>query len=94
MLADPITSIPGLLTVADPGTQLEVQADSQGAILTVSAADGRPGLRFEVDLDTAVGYWQPGIRADRALPADWLAPQITSLVRSAPIGVLYDAAGT
>ena len=48
MLADPITSTPGLLTVADPGTQLEVQADSQGAILTVSAADGRPGLRLFV----------------------------------------------
>jgi alpha-galactosidase len=94
MRADPTTAITGLrFGPADPGTHLDAAPTPEGVLLTASAVDGSPSVRIEVDLGAAVGYWHPGIRGDRVLPPEWIEPQVTSLVRSAPVGVLYDAAG-
>lgn len=79
--------------VADSGTGLELLSQTpRRALVTASSATGRPGLTAEVDLADAVGYWSPTAQ-HVPLPPDWEAPVITSLVSSAPLGVLYNAAG-
>lgn len=76
------------------GTRLDcIQVSSSTLQVTASAPNGRPGVRLEVDLGDAVAYWQPGGRGARALPPDWSERSTTSLVESAPLGVLHDAAG-
>jgi alpha-galactosidase len=95
MINDSLPAIPDLtLLRPDTGTQLTTRVvDATAVELTTRAANGSPGLRFEVDLADAVGYWQPGLRGARTLPPDWAAPTVTSLVLSAPAGALYNAAG-
>lgn len=89
-----VTEIPGLrFAPADAGTHLVATQTPDGLQLTASAADGLVAVRVEVDLADAVGYWRPGIRGALALPSDWFGPLPASLVNSAPLGVLYDAAG-
>ena len=87
--------IPNLtLLEADPGTALKARSASGAMVeLTASAVDGLPGLRLEVDLGAAVAYWHPGLRTERVLTPDWAGQAETSLVQSAPVGALYDAAG-
>ena len=80
---------------ADPTTQLRLtEHDGQVVEFVASSTDRGLGVRFEVDLGDAVGYWYPGLRGARALPADWGPSELTSLVRAAPAGVLYTSAGT
>lgn len=95
MSPDGLEAIPGLtLFRPDHGTQVSVTATGAHVVeVTATAESGVPGVRVEVDLADAVGYWHPGIRGAAALPADWAGPVVTSLVRSAPAGALYDAAG-
>lgn len=83
------------LTVFEPGPGTRVTArDLPAAVeLTLSAADGLPALRLEVDLGAATAYWHPGHRTERVLTPDWAGQGETSLVQSAPVGVLYDAGG-
>ena len=87
--------IPNLtLLAADPGTEVTARSLPSAMVeLTASADDGLPGLRLEVDLGAAVTYWHPGLRTERVLTPDWAGQAETSLVQSAPVGVLYDAAG-
>jgi alpha-galactosidase len=94
-LIEPTALIPGLTVLqADPGTDVRIEVSARGAVeLTASATDGLPGLRVEVDLADAVAYWHPGLRGKRALPADWEAATVTSLVQSAPVGALYNTGG-
>ena len=89
------SAIPGLMLLEpDAGTVLTTRpADSRRVEVTASGSARSPGLRLEVDLQTAVAYWHPGLRGGRALPADWAGSSVTSLVQSAPVGALYDAAG-
>lgn len=78
----------------DAGTRLAAKVLGTNAVeLTASAADGLPGMRVEVELGDAVGYWHPEQRAMRALSPDWAGRTTTSLVRSAPVGALYTATG-
>lgn len=102
--AIPISTDDGTLTSAsggtvgvrlepDPSTRLELRSDGSSMEVTATGAGGLPGVRIEVDLAEAVGYWQPGGRGERVLPADWSGSTTTSLVRSAPIGAVYDASG-
>lgn len=90
-----LDSVPGL-TLLRPaaGTTLTTDPVGPGVLeITLSAPDGRPRVRVEVDLADAVAYWQPGGRGSRPLPADWAAPTTVSLIRSAPVGALYGADG-
>ena len=95
MIHDATEIVAGLrLMHAESGTRLITRlAEGPVVELTASASDGLPGLHVEVDLADAVGYWYPGLRGRRALPPDWAGPSVTSLVQSAPVGVLYNAAG-
>ena len=78
----------------DEGTDIRVSRLRDGLVeLTASSEQGLPGLRLEVDLADGVGYWQPGLRSPCALPPDWVLPTVTSLVQSAPVGALHNAAG-
>jgi len=93
-----LTALPDLLGLRllrpDPGTATAVQVLEPGRVeLALSAADGRPGLRLELDLADAVGYWHPTASGSRPLPPDWAGQTVTSLVASAPLGALHDAAG-
>ncbi|MGJ6979507.1 glycoside hydrolase family 36 protein [Aestuariimicrobium soli] len=56
---------------------------------------GQP-FEFEVELPlgAGVGFWTPDSRGHRTLPPDWAHRTTTSLVQSAPVVVLHDAAGT
>lgn len=58
----------------------------------------QPGQPFEVEFDlplgAGVGLWTPDSRGHRTLPPDWAQRTTTSLVQSAPVVVLHDAAGT
>jgi alpha-galactosidase len=95
MIDTAIEAVPGLrLLRAHPGTEL-VLATVEGRVveLAASSATGLPGVRIEVDLADAVGHWHAGLRDARTLPPDWVGPNVTSLVQSAPIGALYNAAG-
>ena len=80
-----IDAIPGLALLPDAATELTVrQLSGSVAEVTATAAHGLPGVRLEVDLGSAVAYWQPGPRTTRTLPPDWADPTVTSLVNSAP----------
>jgi alpha-galactosidase len=84
------------LTVLQPSETTELGCrllDQHVVELSAWANDSRPSLRLEVDLADAAGYWQPGGRTHRLLPADWVGPTLTSLVQSAPVGALYNASG-
>jgi len=88
--------IPNLsVFVPGPGTSVTVRDRPASAVveLTLSAADGMPALHLEVDLGAASAYWHPGHRTERVLTPDWAGEGETSLVQSAPVGALYDAAG-
>ena len=78
-----------------PDTKLIIEpSDRVGVSITLTAPAGAElSLRIEVELNDAIGYWHPTQRSMRSLPADWAGQSVTSLVNSAPIGVLYDAAG-
>lgn len=95
LLDDAAGAIPAITQIrVDPGTRLTTSTLGPAAIeLTASAAGGRPALQVEVDLADAVGYWHPNRRSMRALPPDWTEPTVTSLVNSAPVGAIYNAAG-
>jgi alpha-galactosidase len=68
--------------------------DGSTVEVRLSAPPGAPlGVHFEVELAAAVGYWHPTAGIQRTLVADWGGRAATSLVQSAPIGVLHDAAG-
>jgi alpha-galactosidase len=68
--------------------------DGSTADIRLSAPSGAPlGVHFEVELGSAVGYWHPAAGVERTLVPDWGGRTTTSLVRSAPVGVLHDAAG-
>jgi len=90
-----VSVIPNLTRLQpDPGTDVTSRSLGEAMVeLTISAVDGLPGLRLEVDLGAAVAYWQPGRRTERALAPDWAGRAETSLVQSAPTGALYDGAG-
>ncbi|HET9648918.1 MAG TPA: glycoside hydrolase family 36 protein [Microlunatus sp.] len=92
----PTHDLPGLTELtAAAGTTLTAHRVAADVLeITLSAPDGRPRMRAEIDLVDVVAYWQPGGRGPRPLPADWSAPSITSLIRSAPVGVLYRPDGT
>jgi alpha-galactosidase len=90
-----LPDLPGL-RLARPAAGTTATATTTGSGLVevaLSADDGRPGLRLEVDLADAVGYWHPMASGSHPLPPDWSGPTVTSLVRSAPLGALHDAAG-
>jgi alpha-galactosidase len=76
-----------------PHTELITEpADEVGVPITLIAPAGAEvSVRIEVELSDAVGYWHPTQRSMRSLPADWAGQAVTSLVNSAPIGVLYNA---
>lgn len=75
------------------GTHVSLRSVGEGvAEVLASAADGLPRVVVEVDLADAIGYWSPRQGAS-ALPADWMPPTVTSVVSSAPLGVLYNSAG-
>ena len=48
---------------------------------------------LQAPLGDAAGYWFPALGTYRGLPADWLGTDAFSSIRSAPVGVLYDADG-
>ena len=84
------------LTVLQPSATTELSCellDGDLVQVNASADDRRPSVRLEVDLADAAGYWQPAGRSHRLLPPDWAGSTVTSLVRSAPVGALYDASG-
>jgi alpha-galactosidase len=95
LLDDVAGVIPAITRIrVDPGTTLATSTLGPAVIeLTASAAGGRPALQVQVDLADAVGYWHPDRRSMRALPPDWTEPTVTSLINSAPIGAVYNAAG-
>ncbi|RPK37649.1 Melibiase [Streptomyces sp. ADI92-24] len=83
-----------LRTPADSATLTLSQDDAAGTEALVTAtADGTVTLRLDVPLGDAVGFWHPDAGWERTLPADWSAWRGLSLVRSAPVGCLYDTAG-
>lgn len=90
------TQLNGLVTLRpDEGTDLTVVPVRDGLVeVRASSQPGLPGVRLEVDLADAVGYWQPGHRSAHALPPDWRPPTVTSLVQSAPVGALHNSDGT
>jgi alpha-galactosidase len=93
--AQPV-NLPGLSLLAPTSaTELSVveQGERMAEILLSAPSEARPGVRCEVPLGQAVGYWHPAAGNDRSLPPDWAGRTTTSLVRSAPLGVLHDAAG-
>lgn len=47
----------------------------------------------EAPLGDSVGYWEPDAHWERTLVPDWYGKVFTSLVRSAPMGVLYTHTG-
>lgn len=89
-----LPDLPGLrLARPDAGTSAAVTTGPGLVEVALSADDGRPGLRLEIDLGRAVGYWHPGASGSRPLPPDWAGRTVTSLVASTPLGALHDAAG-
>ena len=48
---------------------------------------------ISVPLGAAVGYWHPDAMRDRTIQPDWAGEATTSLIRSAPLGILYDSTG-
>ncbi|MFF1649631.1 glycoside hydrolase family 36 protein [Streptomyces sp. NPDC058240] len=83
-----------LRTLADSATLALSHDDAAGTEALVTAtADGTVTLRLDVPLGDAVGFWHPDAGWERTLPADWSAWRGLSLVRSAPVGCLYDTAG-
>ncbi|MFC9558775.1 glycoside hydrolase family 36 protein [Agromyces sp. NPDC056965] len=69
------------------------QSEDGGLVRIGLAVQGEGQVVLELPLGNAAGYWNPGLSADRGLPADWKGRDRFSAVRSAPIGVLYDADG-
>lgn len=78
----------GTTVVASDGS-----VDGHAAFDVVVTPGAGLDLRIEVDLGRAVGYWHPAAGGNRTLPADWAGRTFTSLVSSAPVGCLHDAAG-
>jgi alpha-galactosidase len=70
---------------------------ADGVSLTITdhavAADHPFELELELPLGAGVGLWTPDARGHRTLPPDWANRTTTSLVQSAPVVVLHDAAG-
>ena len=71
--------------------QISDDGDVQRIRLTVR--DGGQVI-LQAPLGDAAGYWFPAVGSERGLPADWLGGDTFSAIRSAPVGVLYDADGT
>ncbi|MFF9510128.1 alpha-galactosidase [Streptomyces sp. NPDC014724] len=78
------------------GSRPEVEHDEDGAVIRLQAAPAGPVLlRLAVPIGDAVGYWHPAAGWDRHLVADWASGwRSVGLVASAPLGCLYDAAGS
>ncbi len=102
LLADYAESM-SRVDVIDPELVVKITADATvereaGRLLVLQAtacAAERPLMfSIEVPLGDAEGFWHPNLRDYRTLPADWAGREALSLVSSAPIGVLYDSAGT
>ncbi|MFF2493183.1 glycoside hydrolase family 36 protein [Agromyces sp. NPDC058064] len=69
--------------------------DDDGAVLRVRLEVRAGGqVILQSPLGDAAGYWYPGLDGVRGLPADWAGRDRYSAIRSAPVGVLYDADGT
>ncbi|MFI9625876.1 glycoside hydrolase family 36 protein [Streptomyces sp. NPDC052042] len=80
---------PGTAVGATPGT-----APERPFLVHVNASEtGTVDIRLDVPLGDAAGFWHPDAGWERTLPADWSAWRPLSLVRSAPVGCLYDTAG-
>lgn len=91
-VADAIEDSPALSPTGETRLRCVPRGDSLMQVFA-SSADRRPGVRIEVGLGDAVGYWHPGTRGPQALQPDYAAPTTTGLVESAPLGVLFNAAG-
>ncbi|GGV85361.1 hypothetical protein GCM10015535_31830 [Streptomyces gelaticus] len=69
-------------------------APGQSSLVHVTAGTAvQVTVRLDVPLGDATGFWHPDAGWERTLPADWSAWRPLSLIRSAPAGCLYDAAG-
>ncbi|GAA1938926.1 alpha-galactosidase [Kitasatospora viridis] len=96
--ADADHSVPACgarISVDCPAVTLTVQReDSAGADLVLTAdAATTVTVRLDVPLGEAVGYWHPEAGWERTVTADLTPWRTVSLVRSAPVGCLHDAAG-
>ncbi|MFJ1707642.1 hypothetical protein [Kitasatospora sp. NPDC088346] len=68
--------------------------DTEGADAVLTALDAATvTVRIDLPLGDAAGYWHPAAGWSRTLPAGATAWQPVSLLRSAPVGCLYDHAG-
>ncbi|MER8085037.1 alpha-galactosidase [Streptomyces sp. NPDC094048] len=78
------------------GPRPEVEPDEDGAVIHLQAGPAGPMLlRLAVPIGDAVGYWHPAAGWDRHLVADWASGwRSVGLIASAPLGCLYDAAGS
>jgi alpha-galactosidase len=60
-----------------------------------AAENGGWSVVLEVPVGDAIAYWYPRSSGGRLLlPADWAGADETSFAASAPVGCLYDSAGT
>ncbi|MFB7381925.1 glycoside hydrolase family 36 protein [Kitasatospora purpeofusca] len=59
-----------------------------------AGADGPLLVTLQVPLADAVGFWNANSRYHRTVLPDWMCKDVTSLVNSAPVGCLYDNAGS
>jgi len=71
-----------------------IEKHPQLDVLVIRAEPARPlTIALSVPLGTSVGYWHPDTMLERTVRPDWAGRRATSLVRSSPIGSLYDASG-
>lgn len=87
---------PGGVTVsATRGSALlgVIESASGLDVLTMHFPAGRSAVVLECPLGDAEGYWFPSLGQRRGLPPEWAGHDRTSLVRSSPLGCLYDRGG-
>ncbi|BCJ27746.1 glycoside hydrolase family 36 protein [Actinocatenispora sera] len=60
--------------------------------VTAPPGAGTLDIDWDVPADDATVYWQPDYAQRRHLPAEWGSRRSVSLLRSAPVGALVDAA--
>lgn len=78
---------------ATGGTVADTVPGQPAVVRVTASTTGEVTVRLDVPLGDAVGFWHPDAGWERTLPADWSAWRPLSLVRSAPVGCLYDATG-